>query len=266
MRRTVRCNRRGVALSASFRVVIPARFASSRFPGKALADLNGKPLLQHVFERAQESSAAEIIVATDDARIESAARTFGAEVELTRDDHVSGSDRIAEVARSRGWAGDAIVVNLQGDAPLLPGRSVDRVAALLREYPSASVATLAARVDDERTLDDPNTVKVVFDRAGRALYFSRAPIPARAHGAGPHGGARGWRHFGLYAYRVDALQLLTATPPCLLERYEKLEQLRALWLGMEIRVDETMEAHGPDVDTPEDLVVAAQYIERAGER
>jgi 3-deoxy-manno-octulosonate cytidylyltransferase (CMP-KDO synthetase) len=251
-------------LSEGFRIVIPARFASSRFPGKALAELAGKPLLQHVFERAMESSATHVIVATDDDRIVSVARAFGAEVMLTRDDHVSGTDRIAEVARVCDWPGDTVVVNVQGDAPVLPATSIDRVAALLYEYPGAAIATLAARIEDERMLNDPNTVKVVADKAGRALYFSRAAIPAMGHGAEPAGALLGWRHIGLYAYRVDALQALTGTPPCMLEEHERLEQLRALWLGMEIRVGEVTEKHGPDVDTPEDLVEAARYIRSAG--
>ena len=246
-----------------FVVVIPSRYASERLPGKPLRMIGGKPMLQHVYERARESSAAEVIVATDDARIENAARFFGADVVLTADDHASGTDRIAEVARIRAWPADTVVVNVQGDAPFLPGSSIDQVAELLGAHPSASLATLAVPIDAESEMQDRNTVKVVIDAAGRALYFSRAAIPAHGHEIELDGQPHGWRHIGLYAYRVEALARLTTERPCMLERREKLEQLRALWLGMEIRVGESKEVLGPDVDTPEDLMAAQEFIKQS---
>ena len=243
---------------SSFRVVIPARYASTRFPGKALAPLAGRPLVRHVYERAVASDAVEVIVATDDRRIADAARDFGAPVIMTREDHESGTDRIAEVAETRGWGDHDIVVNVQGDAPFIPAADIGQVAGLLAGHDSASLATLCTPITDVREYEDENAVKVVFDRSGRALYFSRASIPASAHG---HAGLpAAWRHVGIYAYRVDALRRLTATPPCDLERTEKLEQLRAMWLGMEIRVAVAAEALGPDVDTPKDLDMAERFI------
>lgn len=243
-----------------FRVVIPARYASTRFPGKALADLAGEPVIQHVFRRAQESGAREILIATDDQRIAAAAQAFGADVIMTSADHATGTDRIAAVVDQQGWPADDIVVNLQGDAPLIPGRSIKQVATLLAEHPSAAMATLCVLLADEAEYRDPNVVKVVFDNTGRALYFSRGSIPARAHGHEALPSA--WRHIGLYAYRADALKTLASVGPCALEQAEKLEQLRALWHGLEIRVGIAAEALGPDVDTPEDLAAAAEFIAR----
>lgn len=242
-----------------FRVVIPARYASSRFPGKVLVMLAGRPMIQHVYERAAASGAAETVVATDDERIERACRQFGAAVVRTRADHVSGTDRIAEVARA--WPGETIVVNVQGDSPLIPPASIAQVAQLLADHPGAGLATLCTPIGRAADYTNPNVVKVVSDRSGRALYFSRAPIPATARGA--IAAPQVWRHIGLYAYRVRDLLALSAAGPCDLEEAEKLEQLRALWLGMEIRVAVAAEAHGPDVDTPEDVAVVTQAL-RAG--
>lgn len=247
-------------MSTDFRVVIPARYASTRFPGKALALLHGRPMLEHVYRRALGSGAVEVLVATDDQRIMAAARDFGAEVVLTREDHASGTDRVAEVAALRGWAPDELVVNVQGDAPCLPSSSISRVAGLLAAHGSAQLATLCTPIGSERNYHDPHVVKVVSDQAGRALYFSRSPIPAAGHGGGE--APRAWRHLGIYAYRVGALQRLTAAAPCYLETCEQLEQLRALWLGMEIRIATASDEHGPDVDTPEDLARAAEYLAR----
>jgi 3-deoxy-manno-octulosonate cytidylyltransferase (CMP-KDO synthetase) len=247
-----------------FRIVIPARYASSRFPGKPLALLAGKPMLRWVHERAAASGAAETIIATDDERIERAARGFGAHVMLTDVAHASGTDRIAEVAQRAGWAHDDIVVNLQGDEPLMPVALLTQVAALLQRHPEASIATLSAPVASLEAFLDPNVVKVVTDQDERALYFSRAPIPW-CRDAAPAGLASqreyrlARRHIGLYAYRVAALQRLAALPPGELESCEKLEQLRALQAGMEIRVGEAVEQPGPDVNSPADLArVAAQ--------
>jgi 3-deoxy-manno-octulosonate cytidylyltransferase (CMP-KDO synthetase) len=252
----------------SFRVVIPARFASTRFPGKALAVLSGKPIVQHVYERTVKSTAKEVIIATDDQRIADVATAFGADVVMTRVYHESGTDRVAEVAQIRGWRDHEIVVNVQGDAPLIPSESIDQVAVLLTENESADIATLCSPITDPTQFHDINSVKVVFDHVGRALYFSRAAIPAIAHDSkelsheaqGKFSGA--WLHIGLYAYRVGALSRLTGVVPCELEVREKLEQLRALWLGMEIRVGIATSEHGPDVDTPEDLAAAESFSER----
>lgn len=250
-----------------FRVVIPARYASMRFPGKALAVLCGKPIVQHVYERATGSAAKEVIIATDDERIADVATAFGADVVMTRAYHESGTDRVAEVAQQRRWPEDAIVVNVQGDAPLIPSDSIDQVATLLADNESADIATLCCPISDPTQFYDPNVVKVVFDNVGRALYFSRAAIPAIAHDSkegsydsqeesGP------WLHIGIYAYRVGALNQLTGIVPCDLEVREKLEQLRALWLGMEIRVGVAASEYGPDVDTPDDLAAAENYAQR----
>ena len=234
-----------------FRVVIPARYASSRLPGKALAPLAGKPLVQHVWERASQSAAAEVLVATDDPRIAEVARGFGAMVVMTSATHRSGTERAAEVASRLGWGPDDIVVNCQGDAPLVPPESLDQVAGLLQFGQSGDMATLCTPLHDETEWRSPHVVKVVADQAGRALYFSRAPIPAAGHGqAWP---LPAWRHLGLYAYRVSALGRLAAAPACELELTEQLEQLRALWLGMSIRIAEAQSLPGPDVDTPADL-------------
>lgn len=249
----------------SFRVVIPARFGSSRFPGKVLAELAGRPLIAHVCARALESGAAEVVVATDDARVADAAGTFGVRAMMTAAEHASGTDRVAEVAALAGWGADEIVVNVQGDAPLIPPASIRRAAELLETHPGAAIATLGTPIASLEAYLDPHVVKVVTDAQGRALYFSRSPIPARGHGHADDALPRSLRHLGLYAYRAGALQRLSATPPCYLEQCERLEQLRALWLNMEIRVGIVAETHGPDVDTPEDLAAAAAFID-AGSR
>lgn len=250
----------------TFRVVIPSRYDSIRLPGKVLADIAGKPLVQHVFERACESSACEIVIATDDDRIAAACNAFDADVVMTRADHVSGTDRVAEVAQQRGWGDKDIIVNVQGDVPLLPGSSIDQVADLLASHPGAGLGTLCTRISDGADYTDPNVVKLVLDQSGKALYFSRAAIPSALH-RGDTGQKlpEAWRHIGLYAYRVDTLRQLTTAQPCLLEQAERLEQLRALWLGIEIQVAEVRESHGPDVDTPEDLEAVIRLLEQRGE-
>lgn len=241
-----------------FRVVIPARYGSTRLPGKALVPIAGKPMIQWVHECAHRSAAAAVVVATDDERIASVARAFGAKVALTAPTHTSGTDRIAEVARSERWAESDIVVNLQGDEPMMPPALIDQVAALLQDHPSAALATLAAPITQLEHLLDPNVVKVVANPAGRALYFSRAPIPWNRDAA-PRGLASqsscagGRRHIGIYAYRVGALLRLASLPPTPLEIAERLEQLRALENNLEIRVADAVEPPGPDVNTPEDL-------------
>ncbi|HEY6644914.1 3-deoxy-manno-octulosonate cytidylyltransferase [Povalibacter sp.] len=244
----------------SFKVVIPARYASTRLPAKALADIGGRPMVQWVVAAAGKSGADEVLVATDDERVAAAAidrsgRNVGI---MTRADHQSGTDRIAEVATQRGWSDDTIVVNVQGDEPKLPSVLIDQVAELLAKTPAADIATLSTPITSLHEFLDPNVVKVVTARSGLALYFSRAPIPWHRDGA-----SRGLtsqtsiqgaqRHLGIYAYRVAALRSLTAMPPSDLEMTERLEQLRALQTGMQIAVSVASEVPGVGVDTPEDL-------------
>jgi 3-deoxy-manno-octulosonate cytidylyltransferase (CMP-KDO synthetase) len=243
----------------NYRVVIPARFDSSRLPGKALLMLAGKPMLQWVHERARASAASEVIVATDDERIAIAARAFGAEVAMTARAHVSGTDRIAEVAAARGWADADIVVNVQGDEPLIPPRVIDQVAELLGANARADIATLAAKIDSHNDLADPNNVKVACDTGGRALYFSRAPIPFNRDAPTTLSSAC-LRHVGIYAYRVSALRKLASLPASRLELIEKLEQLRALENGMEIRVALAVERPLADVNTAADLERAERAL------
>jgi 3-deoxy-manno-octulosonate cytidylyltransferase (CMP-KDO synthetase) len=242
-----------------FRVVIPARFDSSRLPGKALLPLAGKPMLQWVFERARGSRAAEVFVATDDDRIATAARGFGAEVAMTARTHISGTDRIAEVAGARRWAPDDIVVNVQGDEPLIPPAIINQVAELLAANPRADIATLAAKIDNVADLAEPNIVKVACDATGRALYFSRAPIPFNRDAPATLTPAS-LRHVGIYAYRVAALRRLAGLPASRLEQIEKLEQLRALENGMEIRVALAVERPLADVNTAADLERAERAL------
>lgn len=235
-----------------FRIVIPARHDSSRFPGKPLALIRGRPMILRVHDRALEAGAAEVVVATDDERIARVAREGGAEVCMTSRDHASGTDRIAEVARARGFGPREIIVNLQGDEPRMPAAIIRQVARLLEEHPGAAIATAAAALRSEAEYHDPNVVKVVTARDSRALYFSRAPIPWNRD-APPQGWRQAFRHIGLYAYRSDALARLAAWAPTPLELDEKLEQLRALEHGLDIRVAIAAEPPGADVNTPEDL-------------
>jgi 3-deoxy-manno-octulosonate cytidylyltransferase (CMP-KDO synthetase) len=241
-----------------FRVVIPARHGSTRLSGKPLALLAGEPMILHVHRIALRSGAAEVIVATDDEQIRAACAAAGAVVEMTSAAHASGTDRIAEIAARRGWADEEIVVNVQGDEPLLPHSLIAQAASLLAANPAAAIATLATPIATDAEYLDPNVVKVVARADGMALYFSRAPIPWDRDGATPvpasrerHRGAR--RHIGLYAYRVSALRALAAAPATGLELRERLEQLRALSIGLSIAVADAAEAPGPGVDTPEDL-------------
>ena len=244
---------------SGFIVVIPARYASTRLPGKPLKDIAGKPMIQWVYEQAAHSGASEVIVATDDERIAAACRDFGAQVELTSTDHASGTDRVAELARRFSWADDQIVVNVQGDEPLISPLCIAQTARLLAWRPQAAIATLVAPLDSEAEFRDPNFVKVVADKDGWALYFSRAPIPWPRDGALPRGV---FRHIGLYAYRAGGLKTISAAPPCALEDTEKLEQLRALWLGLKIVVANAVEPPTPHVDTEEDLVKIRRFLER----
>jgi 3-deoxy-manno-octulosonate cytidylyltransferase (CMP-KDO synthetase) len=248
-----------------FRIVIPARYASTRLPGKPLRLIGTRPLIEHVYRRAGGAGAAEVIVATDDERIAAACRGFGAVVELTDPAHLSGTDRLAEVARIRGWGDGEIVVNVQGDEPLLPPGNVAQVAALLAAEPAAELATLATPLLSLHEHLDPAVVKVVCDTRGFALYFSRAPIPwcrdgARAGLATQTRCDGALRHIGLYAYRVATLKKIAALPPSTLEQCERLEQLRALANGVAIAVAVASEVPGPGVDTEADLAAARRLL------
>ncbi len=247
-----------------FRVVIPSRYASIRLPGKPLLNMAGKTMLEWVWLRACRSAAAEVLIATDDARIAAAARGFGAEVEMTSAHHQSGTARIAEVAIRRSWAADSIVVNVQGDEPLLPPELIDQVAALLAANKIADVATLATRLRDRAQFLDPAAVKLVTDVRGYAMYFSRAPIPWQRDAtpdAEPPTIAR--RHLGLYAYRAAALKRLAvpaSAQACELENLEKLEQLRVLALGYRIVVADAVCEPGSDVNTPQDVAAVEALL------
>ena len=241
-----------------FHVVIPARYASVRLPAKPLASIAGRPMIQWVWERALQAGAASVTVATDHEAIVAACAGFGAEACLTDAAHASGTDRIAEVAARRGWDDETIVVNVQGDEPLLPPALVGQAAGLLQRQPGADIGTLGTPIHDLAEYLDPNVVKLVAAADGRALYFSRAPIPWHRDGATAglasqerHQGAL--RHLGIYSYRVGALQRLAGAAPCRLEEVERLEQLRALWLGMRIQVDTALEVPPPGIDTAADL-------------
>ena len=238
-----------------FHVVIPARYAASRLRGKPLLPIAGKPLIQWVWERASRSGAASVIVATDDARIQTAAFGFGAECVMTGAHHVSGTDRIAEVVRARALPPDDVVVNVQGDEPMMPSHVIARVAEGLAQS-ACDIATAAAPIESLQEFLDPNSVKVVCARDGRALYFSRAPIPwprDQVADGQPQRFAGAWRHIGIYAFRVRSLLQFAAWPATALESAEKLEQLRALENGMRIQVVALSEIPPAGVDTPEDL-------------
>jgi 3-deoxy-manno-octulosonate cytidylyltransferase (CMP-KDO synthetase) len=241
----------------SFVVAIPARHASTRLPGKPLQLIGAEPMVLHVARRALAAGAGEVVVATDDARVADALRGQPVRVVMTRADHASGSDRLAEAAGLCGWDDETIVVNLQGDEPLAPPAGIRAVAEALAGS-DAAMATLAAPIDDAGDLFNPNCVKVVLDQSGNALYFSRAPLPwareafafSREHV--PEGVAY-LRHIGIYAYRAGFLRRFARLPPTPLERAESLEQLRALEHGYRIAVRMTPEAFPGGVDTPEDL-------------
>lgn len=244
----------------SFHIVIPARYASTRLPGKALADIAGKPMVVRMTEAALKSSAIDFCVATDDERVRTAVEAHGHRAVMTRGDHLSGTDRIAEVVDALGWADDEIVVNIQGDEPLIDPAVIDSVAAALKVTPDGTpcMSTAAHPLTSVADFFNPNVVKVVCDAAGRALYFSRAPIPwARdAFAAGRESlpadlGAL--RHIGIYGYRAGFLRQYGKLAPSPIEGVEALEQLRVLWHGHEIRVAVFDHPPQPGVDTPEDL-------------
>ena len=240
-----------------YTVLIPARLASTRLPGKPLADIAGKPMVVRVAERARQSKAARIVVAADSASIVQACAAHGVEAVMTRGDHPSGSDRLAEASRLLGLGAGDVVVNLQGDEPLIPAALVDAVAALLELRPEASMSTAVHAIEDVADFLNPNVVKAVLDAAGMALYFSRAPIPwwrdGFAAGISRLPVPAPLRHIGIYGYRVGFLQQFPFLPPAPVESCEALEQLRALWHGHRIAVHVALEAPGPGVDTPADL-------------
>jgi len=240
-----------------FVVVIPARYASTRLPGKPLREINGKPMIEHVYWRGRESAARTVVIATDDSRIADAAEAFGATVCMTGDQHRSGTERIAEVADLMNWHDETIVINLQGDEPAMPPELIDQCARLLDDS-AADLATLASPILSDEDFGNPNVVKVVLDNDGFAIYFSRATIPyprdaaryADARAAALH-------HHGIYAYRCGVLRRLVTAEPSALELAEHLEQLRALSLGMSIRVGIPAVRPGAGVDTEDDLAAAA---------
>ena len=239
-----------------FHVIIPARFGSTRLPGKPLLAVAGRPLLQWVWQSALASGAASVLVATDDERIRAAAAKFGADCVMTSAQHVSGTDRIAEAVRAKGLPADDIVVNLQGDEPAMPASIVARVAAALREVPGSDIATAVSPLESLQDFLDPNCVKALRAADGRALYFSRAPVPWPRDSITadrPTVFAGAWRHIGIYAYRVRSLLQFAAWPATPLEMTEKLEQLRALEHGMHIHLVALAESPPAGVDTPQDL-------------
>ena len=234
---------------------IPARWGSTRFPGKPLHAIAGKPLVQHVWERCQACEELDaVVIATDDERIAEVARNFGAQVAMTRSDHPSGTDRIAEVAEQ--FPDHDTVINVQGDEPLISPELIDQLARTLREQPTVPMITAAAAIEDGAQISDPNVVKVVLDDQGDALYFSRAPIPFFRM---PESGLRPLRHLGIYGYQRDFLLQFVSWPPAALERAESLEQLRALAHGARLRVVLTEEL-SPGVDTPEQARAIEQHL------
>lgn len=252
--------------TADFIAVVPARFSASRLPGKPLLPLAGEPMVAHVWRRACESQASRVVVATDDSRIRDALAPYGAEVVMTRDDHPSGTDRLAEVAEALQLGDEALLVNVQGDEPLIPSALINQVAQRLADDAEASIATLAEPINDVEALFNPNVVKVVRGLDGRALYFSRAPIPwDREHFTARPAllATDAWlRHIGLYAYRAGFLYAYRDWPPSSLEQLEHLEQLRALQHGHAIQVALACEVNPPGVDTPEDLARVRAHFQR----
>lgn len=271
----------------AFHVVIPARIASTRLPGKPLLDIGGKPMVIRVAEQAAQSGAEEICIATDHQPIIAAAQQHGFQACMTRADHTSGTDRIAEVVKLRGWSDDTIVVNVQGDEPLIPPALIRAVAEHLHRHPECAIATACHAIHDEASMRNPNIVKTVLDKDGNALYFSRAPIPyprdvfalpssaggeSVARGAQPAGGEGilptdlpVLRHIGIYAYRVSFLRAYSQLEPCALEHFEALEQLRALYHGYKIGVTITEQAPPAGVDTEQDLQLARKIFEQSNQ-
>lgn len=242
-------------MSSSFTIIIPARYASSRLPGKPLLEIKGKPLLQHVFETASNSDAKDIFIATDDERIANAAKSFDAKAIMTSPDHESGTDRLSEVVEQLKLADDEIIVNLQGDEYGLPVTLLNQVANNLHDNPHKQMATLCETISNIDDYVNPNIVKVIFDTNNSAIYFSRSPIPANRSGELPD---EAFRHIGLYAYKAGYLKDFTQLAPCYMEQSEALEQLRVLYYGGEIHIELAVDKTGIGIDTAEDLALARE--------
>jgi len=244
-------------MSQAFTVIVPARLASTRLPNKPLADIHGLPMVVRVAQRAALSKAAQVVVAADSIEIVQACQAHGIQALLTRNDHPSGSDRLAEASALLQLGSNDLVVNVQGDEPLIDPMLINQVASLLEQRPSASMSTAAHEIHDLAEFTNPNVVKVVLDKEQLALYFSRAPIPwwrdGFAQGIQRLPKPAPLRHIGIYAYRVGFLQSFPSMPPTPIESGEALEQLRPMWHGHKIAVHITPDAPGPGVDTPEDL-------------
>lgn len=249
-----------------FVVIIPARYAASRLPGKPLLDIAGKPMIQHMYERALESGAEQIIIATDDARIEGVAKAFDATVCMTRVEHQSGTERIAEVIEKLKIPDSTLIVNIQGDEPLIPIKAIKLVAEQLIANPTAAMSTLCSRITSPDEINDPNLVKVVMDKDGFALYFSRATIPYVAHHI-ISSNERGtdspyFGHIGIYAYRAGFVRSYIVSTPSPLEQLERLEQLRVLWHGNKIHVSIFNEKFPPGINTPKDLEIVRNILQK----
>jgi 3-deoxy-manno-octulosonate cytidylyltransferase (CMP-KDO synthetase) len=249
----------------AFHVVIPARFSSTRLPGKPMLLIGGKPMVVRVAEQAAQSGAQQIWIATDHQPIIAAMHEHGFKACMTRADHASGTDRIAEVVAQHNWADDTIVVNVQGDEPLMPPQLIRAVAQHLHDHPECAIATACHPVHDEAAMRNPNIVKAVVDKDGNAMYFSRAPIPyprdAFAHSAPLPDNLSVLRHIGIYAYRASFLRAYSQLAPAAIEQIESLEQLRALWHGYKIGVTITQDAPPGGVDTEADLLIAREIFE-----
>jgi 3-deoxy-manno-octulosonate cytidylyltransferase (CMP-KDO synthetase) len=250
-----------------FKVVIPARFAATRLPGKPLLDIGGKPMIVRVAEQAAKSGAAEVWIATDHQDIANAAQSHGFQVCMTKATHQSGTDRIAEVVEQQGWTDETIVVNVQGDEPLIPPDLIRAVASHLQQHPECAIATACHPLNDDTALNNPNIVKTVLDKHGNALYFSRAaiPFPRDASMLGKVTHSAILRHIGIYAYRTEFLRTYGQLTPTTIEQIESLEQLRALYHGYKIGVTITKNAPPSGVDTEQDLHIAQQIFKKQGE-
>ena len=253
-------------MSKSFTVIIPARYASSRLPRKLLLDLNGKPVIQHTYEQAISSEANAVYIATDNKEIEQTCLGFGANVIMTREDHESGTDRLVEVVKKLSLAEEEIIVNLQGDEPLIPVEVINTTASLLQDNLDADLSTMATPITKSSIVFNPNKVKIVLDNKQQALYFSRAPIPWNREyftPANPDGELNDfpyYLHIGIYGYRVKTLLAFEKMPPAPIEKAEMLEQLRAMWNGMKIQVGITEQAPMHGVDTQQDLEQLRQHL------